>query len=295
MCAAFRAVMVPRRAVLVALAALLGACAPISRDFAPAYDSTGRTVAASPVSFSVDSVGGAPLPTYALGDALFVEGREGEGYTVRLTDHTPNRYEAVVTVDGRDVVSGELGRPAKQRGYVLEPYETLVIDGYRRSLDEVASFYFASRHDSYTARRGTAEHAGVIGVALFEEKASRSKPQPLSRKSYEARPEPFPSAPASRDRAGADDAAMAESEEHLGTGYGASEYSPVHETDFKRRRKARPDAVLTVYYDSYEGLQARGLLPRRVDVTVPYENDPGYDPRDAVDPGFAPPPWQRDR
>lgn len=283
-----------RRAVLVALAALLGACAPISRDFAPAYDSTGRTAAASPVSFSVDSVGGAPLPTYALGDALFVEGREGEDYVVRLTNHTPNRYEAVVTVDGRDVVSGDLGRPAKQRGYVLEPYETLVIDGYRRSLDEVAAFYFASRHDSYTARRGSAEHAGVIGVALFEEKRSRSKPQPLTRSSYESAPapEPFPSAKATRDRSGSDDALAAESEEHLGTGYGASEYSPVHETDFKRRRNARPDARLTVYYDSHEGLQARGLLPRRVDVADPYE--PAYEPRDA-DPGFASAPWQRDR
>ena len=86
---------------------------------------------------------------------------------------------------------------------------------------------------------------------------------------------------------------MAPSEEHLGTGYGASEYSPVHETDFKRRRKGRPDARLTIYYDSREGLQARGLLPRRVDVGDPYE--PAYEPRDAVDPGFAPPPWQRDR
>ncbi|MGH1345164.1 MAG: hypothetical protein ACRBN8_26620 [Nannocystales bacterium] len=283
--------MVHRRAVLVALAALLGACAPISRDFAPAYDAPGRTVATSPVSLSVDSVGGAPLPTYALGDAVFVEGREGEGYTVRLTNHTPNRYEAVVTVDGRDVVSGELGRPAKQRGYVLEPYETLVIDGYRRSLDEVAAFYFASRYDSYTARRGTAEHAGVIGVALFEEKRTRSKPQPLTRKLYGAAPEPFPAAPSSREAA---DGALADSEEHLGTGYGASEYSPVHETDFKRRRKARPDAVLTVYYDSEEGLQARGLLPRRVDVGAP-DDEPDYGRRDAVDPRFAPPPWQRDR
>lgn len=281
-----------RRAVLVALAALLGACAPISRDLAPAYDSPSRTAAASPVSFSLESVGGAPLPTYALGDAVFVEGREGEGYVLRLTNHTPSRYEAVVTVDGRDVVSGALGRPAKQRGYVLEPYETLVIDGYRRSLDEVAAFYFASMHESYTARRGTAEHAGVVGVALFEEKRSRSKPQPLTRSSHESAPAPFPSAKASRDRSGADDAIAAESEEHLGTGYGASEYSPVHETDFKRRRKSRPDALLTVYYDSHEGLQARGLLPRRVDVADPYE--PVYEPRDA-DPGFAPAPWQRDR
>ncbi|MBV1860108.1 MAG: hypothetical protein KUG77_16970, partial [Nannocystaceae bacterium] len=163
----------------------------------------------------------------------------------------------------------------------------------RRSLDEVASFYFASRYDSYTARRGTAENAGVIGVALFEEKQARSSSQPLTRKSYEARPEPFPAARTSQARSEVDDGAAAPSEEHLGTGYGASEYSPVHETDFKRRRKARPDLLLTAYYDSHEGLQARGLLPRRVDVVNPYE--PVYEPRDMADPRFAPSPWQRDR
>ena len=35
------------------------------------------------------------MPTYALGDALFVEGRDGVGYTLRLTNHTPERYEDV--------------------------------------------------------------------------------------------------------------------------------------------------------------------------------------------------------
>jgi len=286
---AFGVVMAAKRASLLFLAALLGACAPISRDYAPAYDPPGRAVEASPVSVMVESTGGVPLTTYGLGDAVFIEGREGEGYTLRLTNHTPDRYEAVVTVDGRDVVSGELGRPAKQRGYVLGPYESIVIDGYRRSLDEVASFYFSTVYDSYSARRGSADNVGVIGVALFEEKRARSKPKPLTRQRHAPPvPEPFPGAPAAEKSGG--DAAMAmEEDAHLGTGYGASAYSPVHETEFQRRRKRRPDAVLTVYYDSFDGLQARGIIPRRLDPYEPYER-----PVERVDPGFAPPPWQRD-
>lgn len=283
---------------MLLLAALLGACATTSGDYVPAYDPPGRSVEASPVSIVVESREGSALPTYALGDALFVEGHAGGEFALRLTNHTPERFEAVVTVDGRDVVSGAPGRPAKQRGYILGPYESIVIDGYRRSLDEVASFYFSSVYDSYSARRGTPDNAGVIGVALFEEKRSKSKPKPLTRRSPPPVPEPFPAAgPAERSGADAratDDAMAPEAEEHLGTGYGAAAYSPVYETDFERRRARRPDALLTLYYDSFEGLQARGIIPRRVD---PYA-DPYVEPYEApreIEPGFAPPPWARDR
>lgn len=290
--------MAAKRASLLLLGALLGGCATTSGDYAPAYDA-GGAIAASPVSLAIESTSGEALATYALGDALFVEGREGQGYALRLTNDTPNRYEAVVTVDGRDVVSGEPGAPAKQRGYILGPYETLVIDGYRRSLDEVASFYFSPVYESYGARRGAPQNAGVVGVALFEEKRSTSRPKPLTRRSHPAAPEPFPAAGAAETRAPAgDDAAFAEADapmaedEHLGTGYGASTFSPVYETEFERRRRLRPDAVLTLYYDSVEGLQARGILPRRVDPYDPYV-EPAR-PRDRVEPGFAPPPWERE-
>lgn len=273
-------------------AVLLGACAPTSYDtpYAPAPPS----IAASPVSLSVESEHGAALPVHHLGRDAFVEGRRGEGYVLRLTNHSAERYEAVVSVDGRDVVSGELGHPARQRGYVLEPYETLVIDGYRRSMDDVAAFYFSGIRDSYSARRGTPEHVGVIGVALFSEKQRRPRSRPLTRQAKSAPPDPFPRAGASVDRAAeaeADgaDMAYAPAEEHLGTGYGADTYSPVYETEFKRRRRRRPDTVLTVYYDSYEGLQARGVLPYE-----PYVAPVRYDDPEPYEPRRARPPWERD-
>lgn len=288
---AFRLVMAAKPASLLLLAALLSACATSYRDHAPAYEPPGRAFEASPVSLVVESLGGAVLPTYALGEALFVEGRSGEGYTLRLTNHTPDRFEAVVTVDGRDVVSGAPGRPATQRGYILGPYESIVIDGYRRSLDEVASFYFSSVYDSYGARRGSPDNAGVIGVALFEEKRSKSKPRPLTRYSAPSVPEPFPAEGViGKSAADGDDARVFETEEHLGTGYGAAAHSPVYEADFKRRRSRRPDAKMTVYYDSFEGLRARGVIPRRVDPYAEIHERPRE-----VEPGFAPPPWARDR
>ena len=33
----------------------------------------------------------------------------------------------------------------------------------------------------------------------------------------------------------------------------------MQEVEFKRKRKRKPDAVLTVYYDSLQGLQGKGI------------------------------------
>ncbi len=293
------------RAPFVLLAAVLAVgCAPTSYDRAPAYEPTARSAddAAPPVSVVVESGGGA-FPTYAYGGALFVAGDEGARYSLRLVNHTAERYEAVVSVDGRDVVSGELGNYKQQRGYIIEPFGSVVIDGYRRSLDEVAAFRFSTIGDGYSARRGTPEHSGVIGVALFEEKRRRSAAKPIAvgprgparpfpaakagggARTGEGADEPEVIAPAehtSDDGVGIASAPSAERPAELGTAYGESDYSPVHEVEFERRRKRRPDGVLTLYYDSHAGLAARGVIPARVD---PYE----YRRRDA-EPGFAPAP-----
>ena len=73
-----------------------------------------------------------------------------------------------MTVDGLDVVDGRPGDLGK-RGYVVGPGETVVIDGFRQSLDEVASFRFGRVSDSYAARTSGDRNVGVVGVALFDE------------------------------------------------------------------------------------------------------------------------------
>ena len=62
-----------------------------------------------------------------------------------MFNRTHQRIEAVVTVDGRDVISGQVGDYTKQRGYVIDAYDSVLIEGFRRSMNTVAAFRFTNR------------------------------------------------------------------------------------------------------------------------------------------------------
>ena len=59
-----------------------------------------------------------------------------------------------------------------QRGYLIDPWASLQIDGFRRSQSAVAAFRFGAVKDSYAARKGNDRNVGVIGVAFFHERGS---------------------------------------------------------------------------------------------------------------------------
>ena len=77
--------------------------------------------------------------------------------------------------------------------------------------------------------------------------------------------------------------------EQMGTQYGESRYSRVREVVFKRKSKNKPDALLTLYYDSYAGLRARGVPVDPPEPVYPYVPEPEPFP----EPRFAPPPPRR--
>ena len=72
------------------------------------------------------------------------------------------------------MISGQVGDYSKQRGYVIDAYDSVLIEGFRRSMNTVAAFRFTNPGDSYSSRRGTPQHVGVIGVAVFKERARRN-------------------------------------------------------------------------------------------------------------------------
>lgn len=114
----------------------------------------------------------------------FAIGEPGERYEIILKNDGRRAIEVVVSVDGLDAVDG---KPAsfKKRGYVLAPYETLAVDGFRTSNATVAAFRFGSMFDSYGRRRhGDTANAGIIGVAVFEERRRDSNPTPPSPKDH---------------------------------------------------------------------------------------------------------------
>jgi hypothetical protein len=98
-------------------------------------------------------------------------GNDGDRYAIRIQNQTGARFEAVATVDGLDVIDGEAGSFEK-RGYLVQPWSTVEIDGFRRSEDVVAAFRFGRVKDSYAAKRGNDRNVGVIGVAVFHERGS---------------------------------------------------------------------------------------------------------------------------
>jgi hypothetical protein len=147
----------------------------------------------APYDVQVIREGGEALPTYALKDRFYVQGNAGERYIIRVTNPTPNRVEAVVSVDGLDVVDGEAG-DLRKRGYVVPPYGDVRIEGFRTSHEDVATFRFSSVNDSYAGQKGKARNVGVIAVAIFEEQheapqqiivAPEPAPTPGYRKPYD--------------------------------------------------------------------------------------------------------------
>jgi hypothetical protein len=131
--------------------------------------------AASPYSIEILDEMGLPVTTYHHRGRAYILGHSGERYVVRVTNPTPRRIEAVISIDGLDAVDGE---PAdvRKRGYVIQPYGELRVEGFRVSTAEVASFRFSSVRNSYAGRKGKARNVGVIGVAIFAEQEPPAMP-----------------------------------------------------------------------------------------------------------------------
>jgi len=240
-----------------------------------------------PYSFSVEDDNGNSLPTFVKNGRTFLLAEPGQRYNIRVRNPTAGRVEAVVSVDGRDAVSGHPGDYVKERGYVINAYDSLLVQGFRQSFTAVAAFRFTSPENSYSARMGTPQNVGVIGVAFFPERVRPTLPL-IRRPEPRAVPEPRiydnyapsmgaanePSSPmkpklAPRAEARGDSAARAPDVVHgddrggrlnnLGTEYGETEQSAVTSVSFERASATHPVLLLTLRYDDAEGLTARGI------------------------------------
>ena len=236
----------------------------------------------SPCELTIEDAGGRSLATYHQRGRTFVLGEQGDRYVVRVQNRSAARVEAVITVDGRDAITGGVGDYHRYRGYVIAPHDSVRVEGFRQSLEHVATFRFAPQERSYSARLGTPENVGVIGVACFTERRPvRRSWQPVPRSPAARRSPPPQSEPAEAKESSSKPERSAQ---HLGTEYGETRYSAVSTTTFVRESPQHPRQILAVYYDDAAGLSARGIrLYPRVPVRPPT-------PRPFPGVGFAPPP-----
>ena len=244
-------------------------------------------------------VDGVAARTFSHDGETHVLGQQGSRYVLRVHNRSGRRIEAVVSVDGLDVIDGKAGDFANKRGYLVDAHGYVDIDGWRLSNREAAAFRFAPVGESYAAKTGSARNVGVIGVAVFPELLVQ-KPRPVlvpqtpywqqpadpwsSRDSnglgraeakagaaQESEAAPRAAAPAQSSgsaspnkKADADDALAAHgslrrSRSGLGTEFGEAVSSEIRQVAFVRAHASRPAALLGARYNDRDGLYALGI------------------------------------
>jgi hypothetical protein len=224
----------------------------------------------------IDRDTGAVIATHYYRGEYWIAGRPGARYAIAIRNRLGERVLAVTAVDGVNVISGDTAS-WEQTGYVFDPGESYQITGWRKSNAEVAAFEFTAAPNSYAALTGRPGNLGVIGVALFRERAqppavAQAMPMEPSLAGNEAAPA-APSATRAPEAA-AMDRSRASMAERLGTGHGAREAASAVQTDFERLQ-GTPNEQIRLRYDSLENLVAMGVIQRPAPLRPSPEAFPG--------------------
>ena len=245
-------------------------------------------------------VDGQAAPLYASprgDDRKYFEAIAGGHYSLVLRNTTARRVGVLIAVDGLNVVNGQRSSMSpNETMYVLGPWETTTIRGWRTSLEDIRKFVFVDERRSYAERTGQANSdMGWIRVLAFREQrtwwerqleAPRTYPRPeLDERSRnegrrdmgapsEDRAAPQAAAPAPPAASGEAKAmrkeAMQESDQlgavpnggsYPGTGWGEHGRDVVGRTEFTAERRATDTHVFRYEYAS--GLRALGIFPDR--------------------------------
>ena len=132
---------------------------------------------------------GRTLPGLSAGGRTLIVGQDNQRYRIVVRNGTTARFEVVASVDGLDVIDGKPADP-NRRGYIVDPHDTLVIDGFRTSDADVAAFRFGRVADSYAAQTSGDRNVGVVGLAIFSERGAVWTRAELGRRDSA---DPFPS------------------------------------------------------------------------------------------------------
>lgn len=269
-------------------------------------------------------VEGVPLREYAARGTRYVEALEGREYSVRLGNRTGERIAVALSVDGLNVVDAKTTTAREGSKWILDPWETIILDGWQTGSGTARRFFFTTEDRSYGAWLGRTRDLGVVTAAVFRERYPHPLPPPppyyepqwgpesdssgsgesTRRQSARAKEAPASAPTEAPPSAGRDDAAVEShaskrsgnvaqprpSDDYAATGIG-------RELDHRVRRvrfdaQDRPAAVLTVRYEYRDALARLGVFPPtwERDPLARRENARGFE-----DTGYAPDPYRRRR
>jgi hypothetical protein len=240
---------------------------------------------------------------------LYILGEPGREYTISIRNRTWRDAEAIVSVDGLSVMTGD-DASSKDSGYLVRKRSTYEIRGWRLNNDSIAKFNFGEKGEvgeSYAALSGKPKNIGVIGVSFFLEKQKTVFRTPLiskSPKKYRGRlgreisnesfsynvdtrggetksSGEFLSAIPMSDSDGfelerARGLTEAPAGGDIGTGFGKEASDHVREVEFERDYSTK--STLAIEYGSRQNLIKRGILNEKPVVANPFPADEGCTP-----------------
>lgn len=242
-------------------------------------------------------VNGDPLQELPARGTTYVEARRGCEYSVRLRNDSGERVAVALSLDGLNSIDARTTSPQAARKWILEPWQTIVLDGWQTSDDTARRFVFTTEERSYGRWLGQTKNLGVVSAAFFRERRRVYLPEPA--------PAPWPwggpcdgcGPDREESRRGADEKAAPSAREQgkkqrddsglAATGIGREVDHRVREVAFDPEEA--PACVLTIRYEYHDALLRLGVLPRDVppwDALDRREHARGFEG------GYAPDPYR---
>lgn len=209
---------------------------------------------------------------YKHNNNTYIESREGSEYGIKVTNFNSYRVEALITVDGLDIIKG---KPTSfdTRGYVLKAYESVIFEGYRVSDTNIRRFVFGRKgKDTYVNKvQEDSSNIGVIGVAVFKEFRDLTDHWDnilvLGNSSNSSKPELFKSGVSTTSGSTSDfrtrglnfNASYNSTQSDHGTNMGSSKKSHISNTFFTRD-ETYPVTTFAFQYRSKKILKSMGIV-----------------------------------
>ena len=256
---------------------------PISAAFAFALAAALPASAATRGGFELSVlVDGSPRPELTKGGTVYVEALKGREYALRVTNPLGVRVGVALAVDGLNTVDASHVDAVSATKWILEPYQSIVLEGWQVNLSHSRRFVFTGERDSYGAALGRTEDLGVLEAVFFREKTRRPVPvMPREAGSRDSAGGPGEAPAAPRMRAEAESsreqkaAAGSLADEYAATGMGERTRHDVTRVDVDLERT--PAARVRIRYEFRPQLVRLGVLPAEDDRLARRERARGFD------------------
>jgi hypothetical protein len=219
-------------------------------------------------------INGNPVQEYHHGGDVYIEAAKGREYVIRLSNPLNTRVAVALAVDGLNTIDARSTDAFSAKKWVLQPYQTIVIEGWQVNQRQARKFFFTTEEKSYGQWLGKTQNLGVISAVFFREKSrwaehsgSANRPAPLGERSehQSVDRDSGPATPKSSSQeppAGGSAARSQKKDDYAATGIGNKMIHEVHWVSMDL--DPTPVATLNVRYEFRPILVQLGILPSEI-------------------------------